>query len=153
MDLKFIYILFIGILLAIFVGVGIEAFYPQPPIPTCWQNLNKPLTPEQTQTPEYLQSQERCNQEYNGLIQEHNKNVSIIAIVGAVIFLVISLVFLAKIALISDSILLGGVLTLLYSIVHGFNVGDNMFRFILVTVGVVVALGLGYLKFVKPHNK
>jgi len=64
--------------------------------------------------------------------------------------LVLSLTVLHKIEILTDGFLLGGLLTLLYAIVRGFGSDDNKFRFLMVTVGLIVALILGYIKFIRP---
>lgn len=82
----------------------------------------------------------------------YNRNVSIAAIIAAIIFVVLSLTLLKTILFLADGVLLGGVLTLLYSIVRGFNTEDNMFRFIVVAVGLVIVLFLGYIKFIRQKE-
>jgi hypothetical protein len=59
------------------------------------------------------------------------------------------LIFFKKIMVIADGVLLGGVLTLTYSIVRGFNTNDDIYRFLVVGAGLAAAMILGYLKFVK----
>lgn len=67
--------------------------------------------------------------------------------------LILSLNFSKKIPVIADGLLLGGVLTLAYSVVRGFNTNDDVFRFLVVGAGVIIAMILGYIKFVKPSRK
>ncbi len=81
--------------------------------------------------------------------QLYNRNVSIISVTAAVIILVASLTLFKRILLIADGLLLGGVLTLIYSIIRGFGTEDNMFRFIVVLIGLITALILGYIKFIR----
>lgn len=63
-----------------------------------------------------------------------------------------SLTVVKNLIYIADGVLLGGVLTLLYSIVRGFGSQDTMFRFVVVSIGLVIALLLGYIKFIKPNK-
>jgi apolipoprotein N-acyltransferase len=49
--------------------------------------------------------------------------------------------------------ILVGVFTLLYSVIRGFGTEDNMFRFIIVAIGFVISLVLGYIKFIQPSQK
>ena len=58
-----------------------------------------------------------------------------------------------SILFIADGLLLGGVLTLLYSVIRGFGTEDNMFRFVVVSVGFAISLFLGYVKFIQPAKK
>lgn len=156
MILKFIYSIFIGVLFATLIGVGIVAFYPQPKYPEYPARLSYPLS-EKEQTPqerkEFIAEQQRYEQrmkEHQKRDQVYNRNVSIIALVFAITALVISLTLFKTLLLIADGLLLGGLLTLIYSIIRGFATDDNMFRFIVVAIGFAIALTVGYIKFTKP---
>lgn len=151
MILRIIYTIFIGVLLATFVGVGITAFYPDPkspeePLEIKYCPQNEPTTPELRAKQQEFDS---AFKDFRNRQQEYNKNVSIISVAAAIIILIVSLTLLKKIMLIADGLLLGGVLTLIYSIIRGFDSGDNTFRFIVVSIGLIIALILGYLKFIK----
>jgi hypothetical protein len=158
MLLKYVYTVFVGILLAIFVGVGIAAFYPEPKYPETPFSMKYPrpvMAPdfrEATPSADQIREQEEYDKktmDHQKRIEEYNKNVSSISVAAAILMLIVSLTLFKQILVIADGLLLGGVLTLLYSIIRGFQSGDHMFRFIVVTVGLVVALILGYLKFVR----
>lgn len=162
MLLKFVYTIFVGILLAIFVGVGIAAFYPEPkyPEPPFSMKYPRPVSApdfkEATPSAQELKEQQEYDKktmDHQKKIEEYNKNVSSISVAAAILMLVISLTLFKQILVIADGLLLGGVLTLLYSIIRGFQSGDPMFRFLVVSVGLFVALILGYLKFVRQTLK
>lgn len=162
--LKYIYTLFIGILLALFVGVGIAAFYKTPKFPEYPMSLKytQPIPPAPN-SPQASADAEKMRQDqisfdreqkvYQDASEKYQRNVSIIALIAAIIFLVISLTAIRKLLVITDGVLLGGVFTLVYSIVRGFQTTDTMFRFIVVSVGLVIALALGYIKFIKPAKR
>lgn len=152
MVLKVIYSVFIGVLFAIFVGVGIAAFYtspnpPEEPIELRLRSSNEQVTPQLRQKQEEF---DKASKEFQKKFEEYNRNVSIISLVAAILILVVSLTLVRKILLIADGLLLGGVLTLFYSVARGFGSGDNTFRFIVVSIGFATSLILGYLKFIKP---
>ena len=63
------------------------------------------------------------------------------------------LLFSKHLLVIADGAMIGGIFTLLYSIIRGFQADDAQFRFVLVTVGLIIALVLGYLKFIRPDGK
>jgi len=161
MILKFIYTFFIGILLVLFIGFGIAAFYEEPEYPEQSAKLRYPLAEYQiakdsTSTAELREEQiklDKLTDEYQREIELYNRNVSVIGLVSAIIYLIVSLLLSKKFALISDGLLLGGVFTLLYSIGRGFASNDSKFQFLAVTIGLVVALVLGYIKFIKPASK
>ena len=85
--------------------------------------------------------------------QIYNRNVSTIALAASILIVIASLTLFRTILLIADGLLLGGVLTLLYSVMRGFGAEDNMFRFVVVSIGLFISLFLGYVKFIKPANK
>jgi uncharacterized membrane protein len=152
MLIKIIYTLFLALIVALFVGLGIDAFYPGPKAPEYPIELEKPYETGHQETEqeeqarlEYFEKQKQFQEES----KVYNRNVSIIAIIFAIAILVVSLTFLAKIKMIADGILLGGVFTTVYAIIRGLMSEDSKFRFLVVTVGLVIALFLGYLKFVK----
>ena len=156
MILRLIYTLFIGVFLAIFVGVGISAFYkgPTPPdmpatlkycSPEIGQNAAK-FAEFKTQADAY----DTLEKKFQKQLQVYNRNVSLIAILAATALVIVSLTFLRTILLISDGILLGGVFTLLYSVIRGFSAEDTRFQFFVVSVGLLISLVLGYIKFIKP---
>ena len=158
--LKFIYTFFIGILLVAFVGFGISAFYTEPVMPV---GPNNPpcdsLGPKDSTIPAQTcvstSDMNAYNNRYNNWQKEdetYHRNVSVIAIGAAIVYLVSSLLFVTKLGMLSDGLLLGGVFTLLYGIGLGFVVQDNKYRFISVSIGLVIALVLGYLKFIKPQE-
>lgn len=160
MILKYVYIVFIGVLLAIFVGVGIDTFYSSPkypetplllelyktPIePVCDTGISAQLEKEQKAFDENLKLFQENSEKYNG-------NVSIISLIAAVLVLILSLTILRDINVIADGLLLGGVMTLLYSVARVFGSGNDKVRFIVVAVGFIVSIVLGYLKFIKPQK-
>ena len=160
MVLKLVYTIFIGVLLAIFVGVGIAAFYPQPKHPETplLLKLYKPPT-EPLSDPTIsaqLEEEQKTFDETLKIFMErmakYNRDVSIISLIAAILILIISLTLFRKILIIADGLLLGGVITLLYSVARVFGSGDDKLRFLVVSVGLVVSLILGYLKFTEPSK-
>ncbi len=140
--------------MALFIGVGISAFYPQPKPPDYPKLLQQKemVSPVATETAEMKAARLKFDKEmenYQKRIPLYNRNVSLISLFLSLSILVISLAWLNKLLIISDGILLGGVFTLAYSIIRGFGTEDEKYRFILVSIGLIVALILGYLKFIK----
>lgn len=148
--LKVVYSLFLGIILAIFVGVGISAFYQAPQYPDPPDTIKYGAVDEPDE--EYLAAQRQYDEQNNQVQQQmddYSRNVSIIATVIAVAFLAVGLVYSHRIDVIADGVLLGGIFTLLYSMGRGLASGDEIYRFLIISVGVAVALFLGYWRFVK----
>lgn len=157
MLIKYVYVVFVGILLAAFVGVGIAAFYKGPKAPEYPVELQysmvRPGEPvDATAEAERMKLQVKNDaafKEFQKLNEIYNRNVSIISLVAAVIMLILSLSLLKQIMVIADGVLLGGVLTLGYSVIRGFSSNDDMVRFLVVSASLIIALVLGYLKFVR----
>jgi len=160
MMLKLVYTIFIGVLLAIFVGVGIASFYPGPqyPEPPILLKLYKlPTEPPTDPTiSAKLQKEQEVYDEvlktFKEKMEKYNRDVSIISLIAAILILVISLTLFRQLLIIADGLLLGGVITLLYSVARVFGSGDDKLRFLVVSVGLAVALILGYLKFIEPSK-
>ena len=150
--LKMIYALFLGILLAIFVGVGISVFYTQPEAPKWPTDLNyanKEMTLEQEQLQKDFDAKQQA---WDEKMKPYNRNVSIMALSAAIIFVAVGLLFEHRIDILADGAMLGGVFTLLYSMGRGFAAQDNKYSFIVTSIGLLVALGLGYLRFIRPNH-
>lgn len=154
--LRYIYVMFVGIFTAIFIGLGVEFFYasPTPPAEPNWYGLNY------SEKYELTEEQRLEDQEYSKALKsfkettqsDYNRNVSIIVICCAVLILLLSLVLGKRFGVIADGLLLGGIFTLLYALIRGLSVEDNRYRFIIVSIGLLTTIILGYIKFVPKRN-
>jgi hypothetical protein len=149
--IRYIYTFFVGLFLAIFVGMGIQVFYdsPKPPEAPDWYNSTsmgkfEPSEAERKQESEYNAKMKVFNET---TMSNYNRNVSIIVLSCAVVVLAISLIFDAKLGVIADGLLLGGIFTLLYGIGRGIAVDSNKFRFLVASIGLLITIVLGFLKF------
>lgn len=154
--LKFVYSFFLGLLLVVFVGMGIASFYPAPKAPEYPTTLNtEPSKTDVEFSAEQKQAQKDYDKSYtvyNKKSQHYSRNVSIIALVAAVILLVVSLAVHAKASILADGLLLGGTFTLLYSIGRSFAGEDPKYSFAVATAGIAITMVVGYLKFIKPGS-
>lgn len=148
--LQIVYTFFVGILLAVFVGVGINTFYP-PPAEPVYPLITEPAVGETNE--EQSLRQEKLEEQYRAYEEEerqpYERNVSLIAVVSAVLFVVLSIVLEKRIKIISDGVMLGGLFTLLYGILRGFAAQDSKYLFVVVSISLALVLFLGYHKFVK----
>ena len=150
--LKLVYTFFLGLLIAIFIGVGINTFYPGPKAPEFPVVLN---TLSKEPTTDELATQRAFDikmEQHNKDMRPYNRNVSIIAFIAAVVLRAVSLVYENKIKVMADGVMLGGLFVLLYSLGRGFASENSKYVFIVVTVGLVTVLYLGYHRFVKAHE-
>lgn len=150
--LKLIYSLFLGVLIALFVGVGIETFYPQPPSPRAPAELElmgKEPTANQLQVERAFNARQA---DWQQQMRPYNRNVSLITLTSAIILVAASILLEHRIKILADGIMLGGLLTLLYSIGRGFAAQDPKYSFMVITAGLIIALVLGYLRFIRPQT-
>ena len=154
--LKIVYTFFLGIILALFVGLGIQTFYPAPEYPTSIEapvpDKGEPTQADQQKDAEFQQQQEAAFREYEEKSEIYNRNVSTIALVAAVAFLGLSLLLEKRNLVLANGVMLGGLFTLLYSFGRGLISGNTAMTFIAVCVGLVVVLFLGYRRFLQPHG-
>lgn len=159
MFLRFVYVVFVGIIVAAFIGVGVAAFYPEPQRPDAplivKYGQNVQIT-DVTALNSIREEQARYETElkaYMASEQVYSRNVSIMTLVAAVLVLIASLTVIKNISVIADGTLLGGVVTLGYSIVRGFATEDNRFRFVVLAASLLITLILGYVKFFQPGEQ
>lgn len=153
---KFVYKLFIGILLAATIGLGVATFYPRPEMPE-YPPETYPYTRVVEDTPalvDYEKEREyqRKHEEFNRKFKVHERNTALIVIGLSLLIVVVAMTMLSKVDVISDGLMVGGTLTLVYGIMRSFGSGDQKFIFASTLVGLLVALVLGYNNFVKPEK-
>jgi hypothetical protein len=142
-----LYTLFLGLLIAVFVGVGIAAFYPAPKAPV----YPAPASPSAAPDPAREQSFQDAMTRYESVRQAYDRNVSLLALAAALVLVTLGLSLFASVAVIGDSLLLGGVFTLAYGTFRGFGT-DDINRFLIVTASLVIAIAISYLKFIRPRQ-
>lgn len=148
--IEIIYTTFIAILIALFFGLGISAFYNEPQAPNFDETIYQ--TNQNSEKTKPGDSYQKDYENYQKDLAIYNRNVSIIALALSVVALSIALIFISNISIISNGVLLGGIFTLIYSIIKGFSTDNIQYRFIIVTLGLIIALILGYIKFIKPSQ-
>ncbi len=152
--IKFVYTVFLGGLLAVFVGLGVNTFYPAPKYPEYPTQPYYSGNGEVTKTDQKLQDQyDKDYKQYNLDQKEYSKKASIAVLPISVLLLAISLVSIKKIRVITDGIMLGGLFLLMYSLILGLMSGSSKYTFIAASVGVVASLALGYHRFVRTDKK
>lgn len=155
--MRLVYTVFLALLVALFWGMGIAAFYPSPKAPETpaivEQSYKSPGESLSVAEKEAQLVFEKEQKNYNEKIKVYSRNVSMVALGLAVLTLVVSLVVSGRIPILSDGLLLGSVFTLAYAIIRGFVSEDARFRFVVVTVGLLITVFIGYLKFIKGSKE
>lgn len=158
MLLKYVYTAFIGLLMALFIGIGIAAFYPSPVSPSADISYTKPAPYEPMSASQAAQlreeniKQQSIWREHELRNQQYNKNVAIMTAALAVFILALSLFLAKSLLVIADGLLFGALLTLIYSLIRSFGTSDFKFMFVVVSLGLIIAITLGYLKLIKPSK-
>jgi hypothetical protein len=144
-----------SLIIALFFGLGVSAFYEAPKAPD-YPVTSSTIKESNVTAIEQSAAQTKYDSDYEIYRQGssvYNRNTSMITLGLAVIALIISLLLMPKIYIMSNGLMLGGVFTLIYSMICGFATDDTKYRFIIVCLGLVITLALGYLKFIKPKQK
>lgn len=137
--LKIIFTLFIGVMVALFVGFGIEAFYPSPVYPDAMWKEN--MTDAESAA---IQAAEGAYQE---AVRVHNQIVSIVVTAVAVVIMVVSMFLEKRNRTLTNGLLLGGLFSLVYGSTVGFSAGSAMVTFITVGVGLIAVIVVGIRRF------
>ena len=149
---KFAYAFFLGLILALFVGMGISTFYPAPKMPEYPRSITTAelKSPDGKVPEEDMQAQrdyEQAYKKYDTDSQVYHRNVSIISLVAAVLLVVASILFERKNSAIMNGVMMGGIFVLIYSIGRGIASTDTKYTFVAVSIGLAVILVLGYRRF------
>ncbi len=149
--LSLVYTFFLGLLIALFVGFGVDTFYAGPTMPEYPSSLNtygkdQPSAEQLAKQKEYDQKFERYNKDQ----KPYNRNVSIIVLVASVLLMAASIAYERRIQVIANGVMMGGLFSLLYSIGRGLASEDSKYVFVVLCVGLAIVLYLGYRRFVTP---
>lgn len=153
--IKLVYTVFLAIMVALFVGLGVQTFYPAPKMPEWPTELQFAKGDPSTYTADQQAIQRKFDQEqkdYRDQNKKYSLNASIIIVIASIVLLSLSLTLLHPLILISDGVLMGGVFTLLYGIIRGFMSENDKYQFVVITLGLIIAITLGYIRFTKPEK-
>lgn len=150
---KVLYKIFLGTMLVLFIGFGISVFKPGPTMPKYPTELegikSEVPTPEQEKINSDYAKKQRTYQDESAA---YSRTVSVYVFAFSILLLILSLTVLIKVEIIGDGVLLGGLLTLGYGIIRALMSENNKFQFIAVTIGLVIALFLGWWEFLREKR-
>jgi hypothetical protein len=150
--LKVIYVLAIAGLIIALVIIGVEAFYPAPEYPE-YPYYTGPLPAyNSTEYEEWQQELEEREQEWEELLEEyrqesavHDKNVFLIVLPLGAAFAVVGTFIQRRQDIFGAGLILGGMGTMIFSIVPSDL--EAMLRFIGIAVALAVLIFVGYKVF------
>jgi hypothetical protein len=159
--LQTIFSFFLGLMVVAFIIIGVNTFYPSPSdqvqmkVQPLQEQINTLYSKNATPTPadqaqiDSLQKQINALQSGTYLTEQSwQLNTSIILILLATLATGISLVRSDQLRVVSNGLLLGGLFTMLAGMGWSLASGTSYLRFFVVLFALVVAIGLGYAKFV-----
>lgn len=165
--LQFIFSFFLGLLLVVFVGVGVWTFYPQPyrqdtktqrEVDRLYRQMaaleGKTGVTSANQA-ELDRLQKQIDSLNDKMQQERDRwavNTSIILLGFATLLMAISLFLPEHMKVFSNGVLLGGVFSVLYGTGWSFAGGDSRARFYVVFAALVLSIGIGYLRFIRERQ-
>jgi hypothetical protein len=162
--LRVIFAFFLGLMVTAFIGVGVYTFYP--PGLEAFEEQSRELRDRQQEVRDARGSAgltEEQQVELSALteelhqadqkMREHQESwarmTSIILVIFATLVMAVSLVRADRLPVISNGLLLGGVLTMLYGTGWTLASGDSRARFWVMSIALLITLLLGYLRFVR----
>lgn len=151
---KLFFSLFIGVLVAILVGVGISTFYPTPSRPDAEIEIRapEPASPGTESAISSIKPASDSWEQYQNELQEYNRLFSIYVLVAAVTAVALGLKFSGQLV-IADGLVVGGIFNLVHSIIRGFITQDSQFQFVIVALSLVISAIIGQKKLANRKAK
>lgn len=166
--LQTIFSFFLGLMVVAFVGVGVNTFYPSPAEKYMKQMretsrkqeaLSRHAVPgsftevEQARLDSLTAAQDAANERQQAEVKDWARVTSIVLVLFATLVLIVSLILNLQLRVISNGLLLGGLFTMLYGVGWVIFSGNSVARFWVIVFALAVAIGLGYMKFVRGRRQ
>jgi len=166
--LQTIFSFFLGLMVVAFIGVGVNTFYPSPyethraqreELQRQRDELNvqakgRDLDTEQQAEMDRLTAEENAlRRTIDAEHEEWARITSIILVAFATVVMSVSLVRSEQLRVLGNGLLLGGLFTMIYGVGWVIFSGSSVVRFAVMAFALVVAIGLGYAKFVRGRSK
>ena len=150
--LGMIYTFILALIIAVFVGITINTFYPGPEYPN--QEMTEMKEEPTTEEEKAMAEKNRViEEEYREKNEDWSQNVSIIVISAATVFVALGLFLAGKMPVLPNGVLMGGLFTIFYGVGMAMSSGSRYVIFGVVTASLVIIVAAGYLKFVHNENK
>jgi hypothetical protein len=143
--LKSLYVLAIAALLIVLVIVGVEAFYPAPQYPDCYELLGPAPDYE---SPEYQQWEQECasiEAEYRQEAAVHDRNIFFIVLPLGAVFALVGTFIQRRLGIFGAGLILGGIGTMIFALTP-YDLG-NILRFAGIAATLAVLIFVGYKVF------
>jgi len=165
--LQTIFSFFLGLMVLAVVGVGVNTFYPSPTetYQKEMQEISRQMEALNFKSPSGVTNAAdkaelaRLTAKQNVLQDKIDaeqkiwaRNTSIVLVLFATLVMGVSLLMSEQLRVLSNGLLLGGLFTMIYGVGWVLFSGNSTARFVVVLFALIVALGLGYLKFVRNRQ-
>ena len=140
--LRLIFTLFVGTIVALFIGFGIRTFDPPPVAPDLGG-----IELRQNPTDEEVATISAAQKAYQGESESYSREVSLISMAAAVVLLGSSLLLERRNPVMANGILLGGLFMLAYGVGRGFASRDTTALFAALGIALGIVLFLGFRRF------
>lgn len=143
--LKGLYVVAIAVVLILLVIVGVEAFYPAPQYPDCYELLGP--QPDYNST-EYQEWEQECTSivdEYQQEAATHDRNIFFIVLPLGVVFAVVGTFIQRRLDIFGAGLILGGIGTMIFALTP-YDL-DNILRFAGIAATLAVLIFVGYKVF------
>ncbi len=163
--LQTIFSFFLGLMVLAFVGVGVNTYlrspsekYEQRKRETVRRTdvlarRSSSLTPaERAEFDSLTAGRDELIDREQAEVKDWARLTSIILVLCATVVLAVSLILSDQLRVISNGLLLGGLFTMLYGVGWVVFSGSSVARFWVITFALAVAVGLGWVKFVRGRR-
>ncbi len=140
--LQITYLIALGVIVATFTQVTIFTFLKRPADPRL-------PYPGESATKEERQEYEDVQADHRDKMENFYGVAAICALVASIIYLGFGLALADQLKVLADGVLLGGLIVLICSVYSAVSRAQKMARFVVTFVCLLVALALGYFKFLR----
>lgn len=151
--IRVIYTVFLGIVIALFVGIGAETLCQSPKYPE-YPNL------EYSQNGELSKEDKAANDAYDKEFKKYEdkskayqRNISAVIMATSVVLLALSLLLTKKIKIIADGVMFAGLFTLIYALGRALFAGNKTYALSVAGVAVLITLLFGYQRFFRGEKQ
>jgi hypothetical protein len=153
--IRLLYALLIAVSVGLFVGISINSVYPGPKMPEYpSSNYASPSEADQAKYQKQQQDFDKQYKDFRSKEKNYQRNVSIIAVVGAVVIVALGLWYLRRNEIIGEGLALGGLGVGLYAVITAMVADHRIMRLVAVTILLASALLVVHRRFIeKPAVK
>lgn len=148
--IRLLYALLIAVAVGLFVGISINSVYPGPKMPEYPNsNYSNPSEAEQAKFQKQQQDFDKQYKDFRSKEKNYQRNVSIVAVVAAVVIVVLGLWYMRRNEIIGEGLALGGIGVGLYAVITAMVAEHRIMRFIAVTTLLASALLVVHRRFIE----